>query len=121
VAADPNPVDLAGTERSTPSPAAAFVYDIRFAGEAAHASPARMTARLRAENLSGTALADPLSVCWLLNLRGANAHTTPMLRARAPLTEAERAWLAAYTETVWTELQALLSPPARALLHAARL
>ena len=43
-----------------------------------------------------------------------------MLRARALLTEAERAWLAAYTETVWTELQALLSPPARALLHAAR-
>lgn len=44
-----------------------------------------------------------------------------MLRARALLTEAERAWLAAYTETVWTELQALLSPPARALLDAARL
>ena len=80
-----NPVDLAWTDRPAASASPAWLHDIAFAGEASDAKRARIAAQLRADKLTGAVLADPLSVCWLLNLRGGDARTTPMLRARALL------------------------------------
>jgi Xaa-Pro aminopeptidase len=80
-----NPIDAVWTDRPEPPSAAAEVQPARFAGEAAAAKREAAARRLREAGETAAVLADPHSVAWLLNIRGADLAHTPLVLARAIL------------------------------------
>ncbi len=82
---DPNPLDAAWADRPDPPAAAAVPHPARFAGEGSADKRAAAAASLRAEGEDAAVLADPHSVAWLLNIRGADLPHTPLALSRAIL------------------------------------
>lgn len=78
----PSPLDLAWTDRPAPPAAPLRAHGLDVAGEAAADKRARLAKELGAD---AALLADPHSVAWLLNLRGADLANTPMALAFAIL------------------------------------
>jgi len=77
VQADPNPIDLAWTDRP-PAPAAlAEPHPLRYAGRASSDKRADVAAALRADGQDAAVITDPASLAWLLNLRGGDVDYTP--------------------------------------------
>lgn len=77
-----NPLDAVWASRPAPPAAPLRPHPDALAGESAAAKRARLAAALGAE---AAVLADPHSVAWLLNLRGADLAHTPMALAFAIL------------------------------------
>ncbi len=80
-----NPLDAVWTDRPAPPLAAAVPHPLDYAGVAAATKRAEAAAALRQAGEAAAVLADPHSVAWLLNIRGADLENTPLALAFALL------------------------------------
>lgn len=85
VALEANPLDALWQDRPAPPAAPAMPHPPRFSGQESAAKREAAAAALRAAGETATVLADPHSVAWLLNIRGADLDHTPLVLARAIL------------------------------------
>ena len=83
VAVDSNPIDAAWVDQPAAPIAPVVAHDIAFAGKTSAEKRRDIAAVLRAEGLEAQILADPASVAWLLNIRGADVPNTPFALAFA--------------------------------------
>ncbi len=77
VRADPNPVDLAWTDRPAAPSAPAVPHPLAYAGRTSAEKRADVAAALRADGQDVAVITDPASLAWLLNLRGGDVDYTP--------------------------------------------
>ncbi|MDF1873920.1 aminopeptidase P family protein [Vannielia sp.] len=85
VALRANPVDAIWQDRP-PEPAAPIVaHPIEFAGESSEEKRARLAADLIKAGVDAAVLTQPDSICWLLNIRGADIARNPVARVNAIL------------------------------------
>lgn len=77
VRADPNPIDVAWTDRPLPPGAPAVPHPLEYAGRASADKRADLAAALRADGQDVAIITDPASLAWLLNLRGGDVDYTP--------------------------------------------
>ncbi|SET28907.1 aminopeptidase P family protein [Oceanicella actignis] len=105
-----NLVDAIWTDRPPAPSAPAFIHPERLAGESAASKRARLGAELAAEGLDAAALTLPDSICWLLNIRGADVPRTPVVQAFALLHADGRAQLFADPAKFDAQLRAHLGP-----------
>ena len=80
-----NLVDAVWTDRPTPPMAAAFAWPERFAGLGAAEKLTRVAGDLDAAGDRAAVITQPDSLCWLLNLRGADIAHIPVMQAMAVL------------------------------------
>lgn len=76
---DGNPVDAIWPDQPGPPQGRAFAHPVALAGESGAAKRARLAAVLRAEGQRAAVLTLPDSLCWLLNIRGADVPRNPVL------------------------------------------
>ncbi|MCA3537982.1 MAG: aminopeptidase P family protein, partial [Rhodobacter sp.] len=76
---DGNPVDAIWQDQPGPPQGRAFAHPVALAGESGAAKRARLAAVLRAEGQHAAVLTLPDSLCWLLNIRGADVPRNPVL------------------------------------------
>ena len=82
-----NPVDAIWPDQP-PAPAEpAFAHPEDFAGESSAAKRARLAEGLRARGERAAVLTLPDSICWLLNIRGADVPRNPIVQAFAVLSD----------------------------------
>jgi len=80
-----NPVDAIWQDRP-PEPAAPIVaHPIEFAGESSEDKRTRLAADLIKAGVDAAVLTQPDSICWLLNIRGADIARNPVARVNAIL------------------------------------
>ncbi|WP_298283413.1 aminopeptidase P family protein [Acidocella sp.] len=77
----PNLVDEIWVSRPAAPASAVVAHELAFAGEAAAAKRARLGAELKAAGQDAALLTDPTSLCWLLNIRGADVEFCPVVLA----------------------------------------
>ena len=80
-----NMVDAIWPDQPGPAMGLAFVHDDAVAGETAAAKRARLAEGLRAAGQRAAVLTLPDSICWLLNIRGADVPRNPVVQAFAVL------------------------------------
>ncbi len=80
-----NPLDAAWADRPAPPLAAAQPHPLDYAGTSAEEKRATAAQTLREAGEAAVVLADPHSVAWLLNIRGADLENTPLALAFALL------------------------------------
>ena len=85
VAVDRNPVDTVWTDQPGPPMAPARVHPMEFAGEAHADKIARLAEALRGDGLTAAAITLPDSLCWLVNIRGADVPKNPVMHGFAIL------------------------------------
>ena len=85
VATASNPLDAVWTDQPDPPRARAVPHPIELAGETSAAKRARLAEDLKKRNADAAILTMPDSVCWLLNIRGADVPHTPFVLAFAIL------------------------------------
>ncbi|ARJ70587.1 aminopeptidase P family protein [Paracoccus contaminans] len=83
-----NPVDAIWTDRPDPPQGAVRVHDSRHAGAGAAERRAMIAADLRAAGHRAAVLTMPDSICWLLNIRGADLPRNPVVQSFAILDDA---------------------------------
>jgi len=77
VACETNPIDAVWSDQP-PAPAAKAVpHGIALAGEVAEAKRTRIAEEVKKKGADATVLTMPDSICWLLNMRGADVPHTP--------------------------------------------
>ncbi len=74
-----NPVDAIWPDQPAPPKGRAFAHPVALAGQTSAAKRARLAATLRAEGQRAAVLTLPDSLCWLLNIRGADVPRNPVL------------------------------------------
>ncbi len=82
-----NLVDAAWADQPAPPCGAVRAHPETLAGESAAAKRARLAADLRGEGIRAAVLTLPESICWLLNIRGADIPRNPVVHACAILHE----------------------------------
>ncbi len=82
---DTNPLDAIWADQPPPPSGRAFAYPVELAGETAASKRERLAEALRAEGQCAAILTLPDSICWLLNIRGADVPRNPVLHAFAVL------------------------------------
>ena len=80
-----NQVDAIWSDQPGPVVAKAFVHPAEFAGESASAKRARLAEGLRAAGQDHAVITLPDSICWLLNIRGADVPKNPVMQGFAIL------------------------------------
>jgi Xaa-Pro aminopeptidase len=80
-----NFVDLIWPDQPGPALGLAFVHDDGLAGETSAAKRARLAEGLVAAGQSAAVLTLPDSICWLLNIRGADVPRNPVVQGFALL------------------------------------
>ncbi|SIN86163.1 aminopeptidase P family protein [Vannielia litorea] len=85
VPVEENPVDAIWPDRPAEPAEPIVAHPLQFAGEESAAKRARLGAELRAEGCGAAVLTLPDSVCWLLNIRGADIARNPIARVNAVL------------------------------------
>ncbi len=80
-----NAVDAIWPDQPAAPCGAAFVHPLEFAGESSEAKRARLAEGLRAAGQDVAVITLPDSLCWLLNLRGADVPRNPILHGFALL------------------------------------
>ncbi len=73
-----NPIDAVWADRPAPPAAPARVHAAQFSGREAVAKREDAAAELRRDGHAAAVLADPHSIAWLLNIRGADLANTPL-------------------------------------------
>lgn len=73
-----NPLDVVWTDRPAPPRTAAVPHPPEFAGRGAAEKREELAATLREAGEDTAVLADPHSLAWLLNIRGADLEHTPL-------------------------------------------
>ncbi len=67
-------------EARPPQPATSvFIHDIKYAGESSADKRARIAAQVVKDGADAAVLATPDAVCWLLNVRGRDVESTPLV------------------------------------------
>lgn len=77
VAVTRNPVDEIWAGRPADPISAVLPHDMKFAGESSVEKRRVLAARLKAEGKAAAIISGPDSLCWLLNIRGADVPRTP--------------------------------------------
>jgi Xaa-Pro aminopeptidase len=85
VALDSNPLDAAWPDQPEPPRARAVPHPLELAGETSGSKRARLAEELKKRGADAAILTLPDSVCWLLNIRGADVPHTPFALAFAIL------------------------------------
>lgn len=80
-----NAVDAIWPDQPAPPMGAAFAHPVSLAGESSVAKRDRLSATLRRDGQSAAIITLPDSLCWLLNLRGADVPRNPILHGFAIL------------------------------------
>lgn len=80
-----NAVDAIWPDQSPPPMGAAFPHPVTLAGETSEAKRARLAEGLRKAGQDAAVITLPDSLCWLLNLRGADVPRNPILHGFAIL------------------------------------
>ncbi|MFN4204657.1 MAG: aminopeptidase family protein P, partial [Tabrizicola sp.] len=80
-----NPVDAIWRDQPGPPRGRAFVHPVDLAGESHAAKRARLAEGLRKSGQAAAVVTLPDSLCWLLNLRGADVPRNPVLHGFALL------------------------------------
>ena len=80
-----NAVDAIWPDQPAPPMGAAFAHPVSLAGETSRAKRDRLSATLRRDSQSAAIITLPDSLCWLLNLRGADVPRNPILHGFAIL------------------------------------
>ncbi len=83
VALQANPIDLIWQDRPAPTDAPAVPHPVAFAGQAADEKREILAKALRLAKQDACVLTDPVSINWLLNLRGADLPFVPVALAFA--------------------------------------
>ncbi|WP_091299114.1 aminopeptidase P family protein [Gemmobacter aquatilis] len=83
-----NMVDAIWADQPGPPLGRAFAHPLALAGESSLAKRARLAEGLRAAGQKAAVLTLPDSICWLLNIRGADVPRNPVLHAFAVLDDA---------------------------------
>ncbi|MGP3699104.1 aminopeptidase P family protein [Rhodobacter sp. NSM] len=91
-----NPVDGIWPDQPEPPLGRAFIHPDERAGETSEAKRQRLAEGLRTAGRQAAVLTLPDSICWLLNIRGADVPRNPVLHAFAVLHDDGRVTL--YTE-----------------------
>jgi Xaa-Pro aminopeptidase len=86
-----NPIDAIWPDQPDPPSGRAFPHPTALAGESGPEKRARLAETLRAEGQRAAVLTLPDSICWLLNIRGADVPRNPVLHAFAILHDDGRA------------------------------
>lgn len=77
VAVDSNPVDEIWDGRPAEPLAAVLPHDLKFAGQSAAEKRRALAAKLKQDGKAAAVISAPDSLCWLLNVRGADVPRTP--------------------------------------------
>jgi len=77
VPADPNPIDIAWTDRPPAPSGPAVPQPLAYAGRASADKRIDVAEALRAAGQDVAVITDPASLAWLLNLRGSDVDYTP--------------------------------------------
>jgi len=85
---DPNPLDLAWTDRPVQPCAPAVPHEERYAGESAAAKRGRIGEAVAKAGAEVAVLTAPASIAWLFNIRGGDVIRTPLPLGQA-LVEAD--------------------------------
>jgi Xaa-Pro aminopeptidase len=85
VALASNPLDAVWPDQPEPPRARAVPHPIELSGETSQAKRARLAEDLKKRSADAAVLTMPDSVCWLLNIRGADVPHTPFALAFAIL------------------------------------
>ena len=80
-----NPVDAIWADQPAAPVGKAFVHPVELAGESHQAKCARLAEGLRKAGQTAAVVTLPDSLCWLLNLRGADVPKNPVLHGFAVL------------------------------------
>lgn len=80
-----NAVDAIWPDQPAPPMGAAFPHPVTLAGETSEAKRARLADALRKAGQAAAVITLPDSLCWLLNLRGADVPRNPILHGFAIL------------------------------------
>ena len=81
----PNAVDAIWPDQPAPPMGAAFPHPVTLAGETSEAKRTRLAEALRTAGQEAAVITLPDSLCWLLNLRGADVPRNPILHGFAIL------------------------------------
>ena len=82
-----NLVDAIWTDQPNPPMAPARVHPLSFAGESHADKRARLAADLKEAGVRAAVITLPDSLCWLLNIRGADIHHNPVAHGFAVLND----------------------------------
>ena len=85
-----NPIDTIWPDQPGPPQGRAFAHPVALAGETSAAKRARLAAALRADGQRSAVITLPDSLCWLLNIRGADVPRNPVLHGFAILQDDAR-------------------------------
>jgi Xaa-Pro aminopeptidase len=88
-------------------------HDLRFAGKASGEKRAEIAAGLRASGLKSAVISAPDSLCWLLNVRGADVPCTPFALGFATIDDAGKVDLFVDPRKVLAETRAHLGNEVR--------
>ena len=77
VAVDSNPVDEIWAGRPADPISPVLPHDLKFAGQGTAEKRRTLAAKLKAEGKAAAIISGPDSLCWLLNIRGADVPRTP--------------------------------------------
>jgi Xaa-Pro aminopeptidase len=121
-----NFIDPLWADQPAPPTGRAFVHPDRFAGEASADKRARLAAALRKARQKAAVITLPDSLCWLLNIRGADVARNPILHGFAVLHDDARVTLFADAAKFDDEVRAHLGSqiglrPVAAFVPALRL
>jgi len=105
-----NPVDAIWPDQPGPPQGRAFAHPVALAGETSAAKRARLATALQAEGQRAAVLTLPDSLCWLLNIRGADVPRNPVLHGFAILHDDARVSLFADPEKFDAETRVHLGP-----------
>ncbi|MGI2031773.1 aminopeptidase P family protein [Rhizobium panacihumi] len=111
-----NPLDTAWTDRPSEPMGDVAVQQEAHAGKPAAEKIADIAAGLKAKGLSAALIADPSSVAWILNIRGADVPHTPHPLSRALISADGKAELFIDERKLGAEARAHLQP--LAAIHA---
>ncbi|HEY0283679.1 MAG TPA: aminopeptidase P family protein, partial [Rhizomicrobium sp.] len=87
VACDTNPIDAVWSDQPDAPAAKAVPHGLPLAGESAEAKRIRIAEEVKKKGADATVLTMPDSICWLLNIRGADVPHTPFALAFSILNE----------------------------------
>ncbi|MGE7368244.1 aminopeptidase P family protein [Neorhizobium sp. NPDC001467] len=116
VVLDENPLDKTWTDRPAEPMGAVTVQQEAHAGKPANEKIAEIAAGLKAKDVSAALIADPSSVAWIFNIRGADVPHTPHPLSRALITADGKAELFIDERKLGAEALGHLKP--LAALHA---
>lgn len=83
--AEENPIDAIWPDQPAPPQGKAFAHPVALAGESSADKRARLAQSLRQAGQVAALITLPDSICWLLNIRGADVPKNPVLQAMAIL------------------------------------